>query len=86
MDDDNPPGDNPQHGNQINPSKNPSDSKSYNNNNYQQFECEKPVRIRNNVNVMERRNKIALVLYIIIILFVGADIIIEVCCKIYKYK
>ena len=69
--------DNLQQGNQTIPSKNPSNFKSYYNNNYHQFECEQPVRKRNNnVKVMEKRHKIALVLYIIIILFVGADIII----------
>ena len=52
--------------------------------NYHQFKCELRVGVKK--NKMEKRHKKALVLFIIIILLIGVEITIEVCCKIYNKK
>ena len=79
VDDDNPSTDNLQQGNQTIPLKNILDSESDNNNNYHRFECEQPVQVRN--KGMNKKQKISLVLFIILILLVVGDIITEVYYK-----
>ena len=75
-DDDNPPTDDLQQRAQIITLENTSDSKFNYNNNYYRFECEQPDQVRN--KGMNKYQKMSLVLYIILILLVAGDIILEV--------
>ena len=72
--------DNLQQGYQTIPSKNLLDSKTDNNNNYHRFICEQPPQEREE---MEKSHKTALVLFIVLILFIVIDIILEVCGKLF---
>ena len=76
LDDDNLLSDNLQQGNQTIPSENTSDSQANNNNNYHQFECEQPVQVKK--KRMEKRHKLALIYFILIILLIAVDIVVEV--------